>query len=332
MLVRMKSLFFLPLTIAALFAGSSASAQEAAWQVRKASGEVWVTRGDVQPVSLAASSIVKAGDSIQTGRNGRVLLVRGEETILVSPNTVVGIPADQKDSRSTTITQQAGEILLEVEKRNVKHFEVTTPYLAAVVKGTQFRVTVADGNSRVDVIRGEVEVADFKSGQYALVLPGQTAKVLEQAPGLSLSGKGTLNPIQQGSPRVPAVRPVTLQREALVTPRGIGQQVRIAAPLGEVKVNVHEVTRGLAREASLSASGGGRGNADGNETKQTVWSSGELSAGNEIAKGNGQANANGQGSGNSGSGNGQAAANVGGVGAGGAFAYGHACKGKGKGC
>ncbi len=66
--------------------------------------------------------------------------MRGEETILISPNSVVGLPTEKKDGLSTTIMQQAGSILLEVEKRNIKHFEVETPYLAAVVKGTQFRV------------------------------------------------------------------------------------------------------------------------------------------------------------------------------------------------
>ena len=47
--------------------------------------------------------------------------------ILVSPNSVVGVPAEKKEGLSTTIMQQAGSILLDVEKRNVKHFEVETP-------------------------------------------------------------------------------------------------------------------------------------------------------------------------------------------------------------
>ena len=78
---------------------------------------------------------------------------------------------------ATTIIHQSGSILLDVEKRNVKHFEVETPYLAAVVKGTQFRVTVEQGAARVDVVRGQVEVTDFKSGQFAMVQPGQAAQV-----------------------------------------------------------------------------------------------------------------------------------------------------------
>jgi len=41
-----------------------------------------------------------------------------------------------------------------------------------VVKGTQFRVTINTGSTSVDVIRGQVEVADFRSGQIAQVMPG----------------------------------------------------------------------------------------------------------------------------------------------------------------
>jgi hypothetical protein len=67
---------------------------------------------------------------------------------------VVDIPAEKKEGLATTIKQQAGSILLEVEKKNVKHFEVETPYAAAVVKGTQFRVTVTTSGTKVDVVRG----------------------------------------------------------------------------------------------------------------------------------------------------------------------------------
>ena len=132
-----------------------------------------MTTSGAQQASLTQEDVLKPGDTIRTGRNGRVLLVRGEETILVSPNSVIGLPTEKKDGLSTTILQQAGSILLEVEKRNVKHFEVETPYLAAVVKGTQFRVSVNATSTSVDVLRGQVEVADFKSGQIAQVMPGQ---------------------------------------------------------------------------------------------------------------------------------------------------------------
>src|ERR1700760_3094053 len=181
------------LALAMVLAGGSSAlaADDGIWSVSKSSGEVWVTTTGAAPASLTREDSLKPGDTIRTGRNGRVLLVRGEETILIAPNSVIGVPTEKKDGLSTTILQQAGSILLEVEKRNVKHFEVETPYLAAVVKGTQFSVTVNAGNTRVDVSRGQVEVADFKSGQIAQVMPGQAATSFAYGKsGLSLSGPG----------------------------------------------------------------------------------------------------------------------------------------------
>jgi ferric-dicitrate binding protein FerR (iron transport regulator) len=151
--------------LATAFVLATASAAFAAdggdWTVHKSSGEVWLTGSDVQQASLKQEDVLKPGDTVRTGRTGRVLLKRGDEMILVSPNSVVGVPAEKKDGLSTTIKQQAGSILLDVEKRNVKHFEVETPYLAAVVKGTRFRVTVTAAGAKVEVVRGQVEVAQI---------------------------------------------------------------------------------------------------------------------------------------------------------------------------
>jgi hypothetical protein len=200
----MKSLSapILLLMLIGFWSGSAAMAQDAAWHVGKSSGDVFVTNAGVQQTSISSETTLKPGDYVRTGQNGRVLLVRGAESMLISPNSVIHIPNENKDGMSTTIVQRAGTILFDVEKRNVKHFEVDTPYLAAVVKGTQFQVTVDKNESRVDVRRGQVEVLDFKSGQYALVLSDQMAKVSALgSAGLSLGGSGALSPIQQGVPR-----------------------------------------------------------------------------------------------------------------------------------
>jgi hypothetical protein len=294
--------------LAALILGTASGASAAddgVWSVSKASGEVWVATDGAQPVSLNQEEMLKPGNTIRTGRNGRVLLVRGEETILISPNSVVGLPAEKKEGLSTTIIQQAGSILLEVEKRNVKHFEVETPYLAAVVKGTQFSVTVGGGSTKVGVVRGQVEVSDFKTGQIAQVLPGQSATAFEHGkPGLSLSGAGTFNPIEHGKPRASTIERVPVPKSGLSAPRNAanghaihalgpidkgtkavgvptrshqaaGGQVpkagvvRISSSLGEVKLNVHKVTNGLAHGAVAS---GRVRNANASTGGETVWS------------------------------------------------------------
>jgi hypothetical protein len=294
--------------VAALILGAASAAcaaDDGVWSVSKASGEVWVATDGAQPVSLNQEETFKPGNTIRTGRNGRVLLVRGEETILISPNSVVGLPAEKKEGLSTTIIQQAGSILLEVEKRNVRHFEVETPYLAAVVKGTQFSVTVGAGSTKVGVVRGQVEVSDFKTGQIAQVMPGQAATAFEHGkPGLSLSGAGTFNPIENGKPRASTIERVPVPKSGLSAPRNAanghaihalgpidkgtkaagtpaqtrqaaGGQVpkagvvRISSSLGEVKLNVHKVTNGLAHGAVAP---GRVRNANASTGTETVWS------------------------------------------------------------
>jgi len=179
-------------------------AGEPNWRVSKASGEAWITHSGVQPIALSTSETVALGDVVRTGANGRVLLTRGEENILLSPNSQIEV-APETASGFSAILQKAGSILLEVEKRNVQHFEVDTPFLAAVVKGTKFSVTVEDGASHVDVMRGQVEVRDYRTGQFALVSPDQAARASVVGPsGLSLTGIGTFNPIQQGKPGAPS--------------------------------------------------------------------------------------------------------------------------------
>jgi hypothetical protein len=290
----------------AISIGSAAVAQDAAWRVSKSSGDVWVATSGAQPVSLTQEAVLKPGDKINTGRNGRVLLERGQETILVAPNSAIGIPAEKKDGLATTITQQAGSILLNVEKQNVQHFSVETPYLAAVVKGTEFRVTVNAAGSRVDVIGGSVEVADFKTGQYAMVLPGQAAQVsLRGAGGLALQGPGALSPVQKGVPRESLLKRIPVPRGGLSAPQytapterravAPGQStaerkqvnakptMRIAVPLGEVKMDFKKVTKGLARGTTVAT-------VDGKASKDTVWSSGDLTPGNGASKESGKGN------------------------------------------
>jgi hypothetical protein len=317
--------------IALVVASSAFAADDGVWVVRKFSGEVWTTNGDVQQASLNADDVLMPGNTIRTGRNGRVLLVRGEESILIAPNSVVGLPSEKKEGLATTIKQQAGSILLEVEKKNVKHFEVETPYLAAVVKGTQFRVTVTASGAKVDVVRGQVEVADFKTGQIAQVLPGQHATAFASGnAGLSLGGSGTLQPIQNGQPRASSVDRVPVPRNGLTAPGKPGPAspeqrrasggprhgvTRISSALGEVRVNVHRVTHGLARSAAPVAGTRRAANRD----NPTVWASvdsGSSSAGSaNVGGGNGNG-----GTGNSASGNGGNSGSAGSSGGGAAVA------------
>jgi len=341
-----------------LYPGSQVVAEDAAaWRVSKSSGQVWMTTTGVQEASLTSEAALRPGDTIRTGPNGRVLLTRGEASMLIAPNSVIALPAEQKDGLSTTIYEQAGSVLVHADKRNFKHFQVETPYLAAVVKGTQFRVTLNKRGAGVEVLGGQVEVTDFKTGQNALVLPGQAAKVSASGrSGLSLSGSG-VGPVKQGTPRPSPFEQIRVPKGGFAmragtsdgkTVRALGaidlasnnnshadaahdkNIVRITAPLGEVTLNFVKATDGLAHGAIVTPAD--RNNA----AKQTVWSTGELTPGNGASKSAGQANnnsaavsnagGNGNGNGN-GNGTGNGNGNGNGNGAGNAIAVGNANKG-----
>jgi len=188
--------------------GANAQAAEtgAAWTVEKSSGEVWISTGGAQQVSLHDQSSVKPGDTVRTGSNGMLLLKRGDESMLLSPNAIVEIPSSNRDGMSTTIYERAGSVLLEVEKQKVNHFEVVTPYLAAVVKGTRFRVSADASGSCLARLRGQVQVSDFPTGDRVLLLPGQTAETREASKGLKLSGSGLFNPVEAGAPETSPVK------------------------------------------------------------------------------------------------------------------------------
>lgn len=239
------------------------------WVVSKATGQVWHAPAQAQPVSLGADARLAPGDLVQTGPSGRVMLTRGSERILVAPNSVISLPKTKDKPGFTTILQQAGSIAIEAEKKDHKHFEVLTPYLAAVVKGTQFTVTVGAGTADVNVASGKVEVADVKSGKTALVLPGQFAKVGATA-GLTLGGSGKFEPITQGAPRSGLPAAVTVPRQGLdsapkvndglrvdARPAGTAPAanvVRIEKALGPIALDVGTTTAGLVRSENSAGS------------------------------------------------------------------------------
>lgn len=266
--------------------GLPVAAQDNIWTVTKSSGEAWVASAS-HLASVTQKAELRPGDSVRTGRNGRVLLVRGQETLLVSPNSAISLPEAGRSGLSTVI-QQAGTIMLDVEKRNVQHFEVETPYLAAVVKGTRFRVSVAAGQTKVEVVRGQVQVTDFRSGDSTLVNPQQFARSSGGgAPGLRVSGSGELGTVLRGPAQAPRVQPLPVPAGGLKPDAGAvplrnaqpmrsasapssgqpaiartpGGGSRIVAPIGELHLNIRAVTNGIARNDSA-------GNA-----KSKSWSS-----------------------------------------------------------
>ena len=154
-----------------IVAGSAAFSEE--WVVEKANGLAEVLSEGQSWAPLSAGVTVPNDSWVRTGPRGLILLRRHKETILLKPETLASVLSREEDSLKTVIGQRRGSILLNIEKRIGKHTLVRTPFLAAIVKGTQFEVDVTESSAKVSVLDGVVETVDTRSGDRADVLPGQ---------------------------------------------------------------------------------------------------------------------------------------------------------------
>jgi hypothetical protein len=120
---------------------------------------------------------IQPGDTIVTGSGARAVLVHSKDFVTVSSNSRIRIPAEARESSITRFFQELGNAIFNVEKRNAPHFSVDTPYLAAVVKGTVFSVTVGADRSALQVTEGVVEVSTMDGGARELIRPGSIAMI-----------------------------------------------------------------------------------------------------------------------------------------------------------
>jgi hypothetical protein len=105
------------------------------------------------------------------------VLVHDRDFVTVSANSRVSVPLVQEATGFTRIVQDIGNAIFRIEKLKVPHFAVKTPYLAAVVKGTTFSVTVDGSGTSLQVVEGVVEVATLDGGAKDLIRPGAVATI-----------------------------------------------------------------------------------------------------------------------------------------------------------
>ncbi len=255
--------------------------------------------------------MVLVGHRLRTGRSGELILTRDDERVTVTPNSFLEIQPGG-GSFTTRLFQKAGTMMFKVRKKARQHFEVRTPYLVAVVKGTQFTVSVHEQGGAVHVTEGLVEVADSGAQNRIMVHPGKTASVA--------AAKGSK--VQLGV-TPPATRKKGSGEESK-RGRAPGKQSRaprLMQPIGIAKVNIDKRSKGLLKRRGNPADGrivSNKAEKTGNAASSKIGES--AAAGNPFSKtaGVGLGNAFGLGKGGNagGNGNGNGGGN-GGVSAGG---------------
>ena len=237
------------LLVVSLMASGAAYAGTPGWSVSEVSGPVFVGKPGLSKTStVTRGAALSAGDIVSTGKGGRAVIVRGGEYLTVAPNTQLQL-TEPKAGAFTQIVQSFGNVVFKIQKKTTPHFQVKTPYLAAVVKGTTFSVTVTPAGASVQVTEGLVQVASLDGLASRFVSPGEIGMISASAPG-QLSVLGTPN-APSGSAAVIGAAPASdaptseTWAEPAAAPVSDVAEVRIASPIGEGSVNLAAQTGGI---------------------------------------------------------------------------------------
>lgn len=148
----------------------------------------------LEKVAFKVEDKLRAGDTIITGKNGRLVLglSDGSQAVIAAQTTVV--IKDLSQSPRTIFNVIRGKTRVHIEKLGGQPnpYRVNTPTAVIAVRGTIFDVLVNGDETQVFVHEGEVAVTNLILPERPVILvPGQTTKVFrQQAP----ANPGTFKP------------------------------------------------------------------------------------------------------------------------------------------
>ena len=264
--------------------------------------------------------VVPDSSWIYTGIGGRLMLRRDTETILFRPETMASIVTRGGASRKTDIGQQYGSLFLDVETRPDAHTTVHTPFLAAVVKGTRFEVSVGYAGATVSVEDGRVETTDIGRAERVGLRAGQSVRVEVGSTGpASVEGPGPKEPVigVRSARSVVSLTPAQTREVARSIVEGNRPKGFEMTPSQAAQVMAQEASRSNRAASGAAASAFGERGSAGRMDKRVNGQRDNGNGGSDggsSASGNGNSgsgNGGGNGNGNNGNGNGNGGNNGG---------------------
>ena len=145
-------------------------------QAGEVKGLVEVKRGDGEFQPLATNAIVAVGDTVRTGRDGSVEFTWADKTrwkLAANTQLTVKKASVNKKVETSQFRLDAGQVFVRLVKRlaPASRFEIETPTAVAAVRGTVFSVAVDQGQTKVEVFKGQVKVSAQDGGEM-MVDPG----------------------------------------------------------------------------------------------------------------------------------------------------------------
>jgi hypothetical protein len=181
---------------------------------------VVASQGDVRVTMLGETRTAKPGTvitppaTIRTGRDGTIELRQGRTRASIAPDTQIEIPTlGVRGKFVERIVQPRGNVFYDIAPRSGRKLRVETPYLVAVIKGTQFNVAAYEETTTVSLFEGRLEiwaaddsdVVQLNAGEIATRGRGdQRIRVLQMATGETLRANNA-SPIEGATARSSSV-------------------------------------------------------------------------------------------------------------------------------
>lgn len=182
-LIQSCSVFF-------LMAATAFAQQLVSAKITAVEGQVEIRRNPGNqpvPVKIAfkVDDRLSAGDTIITGKNGRLVLGLSDGSqAVIAPKTTVVIQ-DLSQSPRTLFEVLKGKTRIQIEKLGGQPnpYRVNTPTAVIAVRGTIFDVLVNNNDTEVFLHEGEVAVTNLNlPTQPVFLTAGQTTRVFTQRP------------------------------------------------------------------------------------------------------------------------------------------------------
>lgn len=143
--------------------------------------------------------------TVSTGTDGSIRIRQAATVISVASNTAIELlEGTEPGSPLQRVVQNQGSAFYDIAPRESSRLRVETPYLVAVIKGTEFNVTVAAETSTVALFEGRLRIEAPDIGDVVDLYEGQIAKRHKDDPGITVLNMQDSEPVARGDAAPPA--------------------------------------------------------------------------------------------------------------------------------
>jgi hypothetical protein len=151
----------------------------------------WQSPSSGMTVSLPAT--------VSTGADGSIRIRQAATVISVASNTAIELlEGTEPGSPLQRVVQNQGSAFYDIAPQESSRLRVETPYLVAVIKGTEFNVTVAAETSTVALFEGRLQVEAPGVGDVVDLHQGQIAKRHKDDPRITVLSMQDGEPVARG--------------------------------------------------------------------------------------------------------------------------------------